>query len=184
MKLLKNSIFAFVISSCCLTQLVMAENGIKETNKIRQYLYNSNVDFNSFSPENIAYYKSIIEDHIITLKQKSGASYNTIQGTILAGYSAVCGYFYYSTIIFPYIINIALSNRRGYAHAAEFNKDFIKDHPVLAVWYATPLFASLILGALSCNYFRKDRNDKKSLQAALLRDEMVLTRLEKAEQRK
>lgn len=160
----------------------MAESGIKEANKIRQYLYNSNVDFNSFSPENIAYYKSIIEDHIITLKQKNGASYNTIQGTILAGYSAVCGYFYYSTFIFPYII--ALSSRRGYSHAAEFNKIFIKDHPVLAVWYATPLFASLILGALSYNYFSKDRNDKKSLQAALSRDQMVLARLEKAEQQK
>lgn len=182
MKLLKSTFFALLISACCLMQSVMVEGNAKEANKIRQYLYNSNVDFNSFSPEDIAYYKSIIEDHMIMLQQKSGASYNSIQGTILAGYSAVCGYFYYSSIIYPHVIRRSINT--SFSYAVEYNKDYIKEHPVLAVWFATPLFASLALGALSYNYFSKDWNNQKSLKAALLRDELVLERLEKAEQQK
>lgn len=179
MKLLKNSVFALLVSSCCLMQSVMVEGNAKEANKIRQYLYNSNVDFNSFSSEDIAYYKSIIEDHMITLQQKSGVGYNAIQGTILAGCAvrSVCSACNVILLFFPYNIMVQ-SMETGLAYAI---KDAIKENLVVSVLCITP---PLILAALSYKCFSKDWNNQKSLKAALLRDELVLERLEKAEQQK
>ena len=181
MNIMKMMVVVLIVSAHCLVQSAATTMSVQEQDKIRQYLYSTKDDFSSFNNETIAQYEQIIQDHMVALKQtmiqKDDADWNIVQGTVLAGFSAVCAYSYYCKIIIPFVV--ALSLRKGLAHAIEFNKDFIKQHPLLATWYAVPLFTSAVLGKLSYNYFSKSWNDQKYLRIALLQDEEVLARLER-----
>lgn len=182
MNIIKRVLVVSIFLMNCLVQSAPMHMSLEEQNEIRQLLYNNEIDLNSLDNETLDMYKHIIQDHITTLKeigaQEDGANWNIVEGTLLAGSSAACAYSYYCDIIFPYVIE--LSAQRGLSYAIKFNKDFIKNYPLLAAWYATPLFASLILGKLSYDYLRKGWKDNKSLNTALLRDEAVLLQLEKA----
>ena len=82
-------------------------------------------------------------------------------GTSEATLSAVSGLYYYDTIVRPYVVELA--QEKGLAHAIEFNKNFIMQHPEIAIMYAIPLFVSLVMAKWAYDDLNQAWQDKKSL---------------------
>jgi hypothetical protein len=67
--------------------------------------------------------------------------------------SLYAAYFYYKSIIEPYVINLA--QQKGLDYAIEFNKNFVLKNPDLVILYATPLFLAVFHAVLARDYAKK-----------------------------
>ena len=83
---------------------------------------------------------------------------NAIKTTVLSGTSLLGAWFYYKTIVEPYVIDII--KYEGLDCALTFNKDFVLSNPGIAVLYATPLFLAVFQAILARDYAKKIWNEK------------------------
>ena len=86
-------------------------------------------------------------------EKKSGYIGDACKATVLSGLSAFGAWFYYETIVKPYIINMACND--GIAKMIKFNKDFVVGYPRAALLYATPLIASAFFATVARDYVAK-----------------------------
>jgi len=93
---------------------------------------------------------SIIRKHTVKKSINWG---NAIKAAILSSTSLYAAYFYYKSIIAPYVIHLA--QQKGLAYAIEFNKDFVLKNPDLAILYAVPLFLAAFHALLVRDYAKK-----------------------------
>ena len=83
---------------------------------------------------------------------------NAIKTTVLSGTSLFGVWFYYKSIIEPYVI--ILAKYKGLDYAIKFNKDFVLSNPGTAALYATPLFLAVFQAILARDYAKKIWNEK------------------------
>jgi len=83
---------------------------------------------------------------------------NAIKATVLSG-TSLCGvWFYYKSIIEPYIM--ILAKNKGLGYAIKFNKDFVLNNPGLAALYATPLFFAVFQAIIAHDYAKNIMTEK------------------------
>jgi hypothetical protein len=149
--------------------------------KIRRNLYNGKIDVSHASNEERDLYKKIIQSNIVRLKKIIDQKYlfglSLFWGIVWASFAFLSGYFYYGTIIYPYVIK--LGQAEGFLYAIKFNIDFIVNHSGWAFLNAISLFMAFFFGFLAYKFFYTALYAKKYALSDLLRDEAMLVRLEK-----
>lgn len=84
---------------------------------------------------------------------------NAAKATFLTGSACAGVWFYYKTIIEPYII--ILAKKQGLAYAIDFNKKFIQNNPITALYFASPLFLVAGYAWIARDYVKKIWENKK-----------------------
>src|SRR5438445_1622468 len=104
--------------------------------KIRKNLYNGKIDILRATNDECGLYKKIVRSNIVKLKKIIDQDLNLFWfwGIFCAGCSLYCGYFYYGTIIYPYVIK--LGQAEGFLYVIKFNIGFVRYNPGLAFVYA------------------------------------------------
>jgi hypothetical protein len=89
---------------------------------------------------------------------------NAIKATLLSVGAAGGLFYYYQTIISPHVIE--LIRKKGLAHAIQFNKAFISQHPHVALAFATPVLKAAFCAWLASDYLKKIWEEQEEVIAA------------------
>ena len=67
--------------------------------------------------------------------------------------SLLSGWYYYDTIVGPFIVELA--QEKGLAYAIAFNAAFVMNYPAVAAVYAIPLAISLVTAKIAYDHYYK-----------------------------
>ena len=80
--------------------------------------------------------------------------------TTAATYTSIFGAgYYYATIVYPHMI--VRTRQNGLGDAILFNVNFALNNPITALYFATPLFASIVSAFIAQDYAKKVWNEEE-----------------------
>jgi|SRR4030095_411583 len=190
---MKRKVF-ILIPFLCLFIFLLKGRKMEEIQKyiIRESLYCGEIDLSRASSRDVALYKTIIKDHMLSQKiTEEKRDINIVKSVIVGSLALIYIYFFCRDIFYPCMIKDFGFLKIIYVSiyfCACMSQEKISDadfYRYIANFYVG--FFSLVLllkGAKSVlNYLNKLWYAKEYAHSDLLRDEAVLARLEKAEQR-